>query len=346
MDVKVDEGKRHTMCVPQDRETANNAADLRICGAMTDQTRRRPFLLDEGETILLSDSALQVVTRRRKFMEATGLTLDEIYVDPVLALPVPIYPKEWSPGTRRWPGVNPQAMWHPLMWFPARLRARYTEGEYEEPDDSWGMRVLLEMSAAGMYDPGSGTWVDILYHYGLDIDDPITLDRVQDWLDGEPDPILDGIESDVETIFDSGDPARAWRTINGVPEEDEGIGSLVRGAEWSLIAQDLARLADSLRADLTDGLAPEIAAQRASTVCWLGDWMLRGALDGPTEMAIFPGGWTNLLVDADDLARSPGVPADEVTGLLDVITALTTPAIETYQPVARALIVALGGTED
>lgn len=298
---------------------------------MTNEPMRRPFLLDPGETIFFTASAPLVMTRRRDFMESTGLTEDEVYVNPILALPLPVYPQNWTEGHRRWSGVKPEAMWNPLLWLPRNLRAHITGDDYEEPYDVWAMRVALQLTDAGLYDPASGLWGDILHHYGLDVDNPMDLDRIQDWLDGNADPILDVIDDDLDTLFPDDETLDALRTTIEISGD-------LQATEWSLIAQDIDVFARTAREELDRGASPEKTTQRAATACWLAAEMLDESLEPDDENAAYPGGWRALSNDADDLAASPGIPREEIDGLLGAILALTTPTIALYQPVARNLL--------
>jgi len=68
----------------------------------------------------------------------------------LIAYPVPVYPAEWSKRDgvqrKRWAGVTPEWMWHPMMWLPEILQPR--EGENE---DTYAIRLALELTESGVY---------------------------------------------------------------------------------------------------------------------------------------------------------------------------------------------------
>lgn len=178
--------------------------------------RRRPTFHIPGEPLMVTASPLEQVERFDRFMELTGLDGDDLLVTPIVTTPIPVYPPlypepgcfgETEAGTprRRWASIKAEAMWHPLMWLPRRVALRYMVAEpgdnlddqenlTVETDDAWAVRVCMELGAAGLYDSDTGEWLDILSAAGIDIDNDADLARVEEWLDGEPDPILDAID--------------------------------------------------------------------------------------------------------------------------------------------------------
>ena len=101
--------------------------------------RRRRMFPSDDEPLLLSTSPLRMVMDRDAFLTFTGIPPESVMVDPILATPLPLYPDEqtWaSAGLKRWPGTRAAAMWHPLMWLPQRVHARF-----EVVDDD-GRRAL------------------------------------------------------------------------------------------------------------------------------------------------------------------------------------------------------------
>ena len=169
------------------------------------EARRRGTFHVAGEPLVVSSSPTECVDRLAAMSAFTGLPAESLLTTPIVTTPIPCYPASWDVGRRRWAGTRPEAMWHPLMWLPKRVAHRYTlvsaagdEAEAEQPrlegDDAWALRVCLELSSAGLYDEETGEWLDVLSGAGLDIDDDADLARVQEWLDGAADPVLDGID--------------------------------------------------------------------------------------------------------------------------------------------------------
>jgi len=163
----------------------------------------RPLMLEPGESLLLARDAVQFMARLVEFPEATGVPTDALVVTPVISIPLPIYPPTFDGGARRWPSVKPEAMWHPLLWLPEVLASRFpvsiddgrgSPREGVEPDDIWAVRVAIELTQSRLYDQESGMWVDVLALAGLDIQQVEVQQRVQAWLNGAPDRVLDAID--------------------------------------------------------------------------------------------------------------------------------------------------------
>jgi hypothetical protein len=186
-----------------------------------DDAKRRPYLTLPGESLLLTAHARDLVTRAEKFMIDGGLDAEHVYSGAIVSVPLPRpildagEPDE-SGETESvivWPGTVPTMLWHPLAWLPEHIAFPMTlqadgEDEFEEDEDSWAMRVALEMTMTGLYDQDTG-WVDVLALNGIDIDSPADIARVQAWLDGGQDGVLDAINLEdyfaaAETIFGFG----------------------------------------------------------------------------------------------------------------------------------------------
>lgn len=203
---------------------------------MSEQAVRRHLLPEARESLLLCMVALDVPFRFEEFAGVTGLADHAIYSSPLLSVPIPRY-YDIPEGQRRWKGVNPAVLWHPLFWLPPRVADRYeltgeNEDETElEDDDTWALRVALEMTLSGLYDPADGSWVDILHLSGIDITTGAAQARVKAWLDGAPDPVLDAIDlSDYLDVTED----RDW-AIGAAMK----LLPTVRGASASVIAASL-----------------------------------------------------------------------------------------------------------
>lgn len=218
--------------------------------APTDAPLRRPYLPDPGESLLLvraepdtdtdpgAPGLIRLGERVERFTTDTGLTDLDVYADPLLAIPVPIYATRIQPGRRRWDGLNPLMMWHPLMWLPQRVADPYLltgagtgEDDRLESTDEWALRVAIELTASGLYDPATGGWVDVLALHDLDITDPAVQGRLHRWLAGADDPDLDRI--DLTSYLDMPDDP-AWAVV-----AVQGLLADLYGASWALTAADL-----------------------------------------------------------------------------------------------------------
>lgn len=161
----------------------------------------RPFLTNPGESLLLARNAVDFVHRVSEFVTATGIDQADVISDPIVALPIPVYRTDFT--GRRWPGMSPRMMWHPLMWLPDELASRFPikveapDGsgvDTLEPDDIYAVRVAIELGLSGLYDADSGMWLDVLSLVGLDITSEADQARVAAWMQGAADATLDSID--------------------------------------------------------------------------------------------------------------------------------------------------------
>lgn len=242
---------------------------------------RRQSLLSPDESLLLCTSVVEASSRFDQFVLESGIAEKHVLLSNLCAIPLPQYEASWfndrAPGQpRRWQGTRAEFMWHPLMWLPARLAGRYSITQDDgytrtESDGEWAIRVALEMTASGLYDVASGGWVDILATVGLDITDELDLARVQDWLAGEPDEILDAIDlSEYLNI----DPS-SWALDAALALHDDLVGAAYAG-----IANELLDVCDTVLAALKDN--HQTALQGLRSVASLADATL-GAIDVVTE---------------------------------------------------------------
>lgn len=209
------------------------------------QPRRRPFLTEPGLPLLLPTDAAGLTYAFHEFLEQTRMAPELAVVTPLVTIPLPQLNK--SAGPQGWQeDLNPAVMWHPLFWLPERvaLRYRYDDADGIETDQEWAVRVALECSASGLFDPEDGTWYDPLSAVGLDIDDPAVQDRVAAWLAGQDDDVLNNIDlTDILTHED--DPHWAQQiSVDMLP-------TLVP-ASWALLADDLSERVGELAVEVDD----------------------------------------------------------------------------------------------
>lgn len=231
-------------------------------------------MLKEGEPLLLARSTIDTAVRFRAFGEEFGLPSNALISTMLCSVPLPIYTDfgidEHGRSRRRWAGTRPETMWHPLMWLPPRLAGRYTFHDSttgmqtQEADEVWAIRVCLELSLSGLYDAETGTWLDVLSTVGLDIEDEMDLARVEDWLRGESDPLLDTI--DLSHYLDL--PQREWALDSALALRGD-----LEAASWALIADDLLSMAEDAL-DPTSGLGHADTLMVLRSVTGLGDSLL------------------------------------------------------------------------
>lgn len=159
------------------------------------EIRRRPYMTDPGESLFLAQSPILTALRFGSFVRDTGIPGNDVLTSALCAVPLPNY-RDF--GTlRRWEGTRVEMMWHPLMWLPPSLARpqvkRDGDNEYHEPFDLWVVRLCIEMETAGLYEPETGTWVDVLSLAGLDIEEEMTQARLRRWLGGSRDDRLDAL---------------------------------------------------------------------------------------------------------------------------------------------------------
>ncbi|MBE7698827.1 hypothetical protein H9623_00715 [Oerskovia sp. Sa1BUA8] len=255
--------------------------------------RRRALDVGPGEHLLLPASALDTMGRLHLWRAFTGLHDGELLLSPLTASPLPM-PWTVPAGHRRWPGLRPAALWHPLLWLPARLRSPSTLHDpttgrtWGETYDEWATRVVLEMTESGpvvidgerwvllhdphrgrhvrplgpsdehlvpLYDPTTGTWLDVLATVGLDVDRPDDLARVGRWLAGEDDEALDAV--DLDRFLHAADRDPTWAL-------DRTQRVLVEGGGHRTYVEDLRDASCALVARELDDRATDLASARLS----------------------------------------------------------------------------------
>lgn len=218
---------------------------------------RRPFLLEEGEQLLITRDALVAAERLTGFVEATGIAPELLVADPVTATPLPIHARG-----KRFEDVLPDSLWNPLFWLPEEvaLRFRIRETEYSEPrpetDAEWALRIAIEVSTSGLYSPEEG-WLDVFALYGIDPDDPADLAAVQAWQAGLPEERLDSIDLRQHVAFTE---------LNDAFNSAQEMYPLLMAAQWGYTASSLlvAVEADKESVALYAALAAEMLSAEPS----------------------------------------------------------------------------------
>jgi hypothetical protein len=201
---------------------------------------RRKMLAREEEALLLCESASDLSQRFVDWSEASGMAETDIISNQLSAVPLPDY-RKIRDTERRWDGTNPEIMWHPLMWLPKRLSERRairneeTDRVLVEPEEVWTIRVCLELSASGLYDATTGSWLDVLSAVDIDITSDEGRTQVAEWLKGHPDEILDDIDLE-DLLLTPEDEDWAFDVAVTIAQD-------VLYASWGLMANDLLSIA-------------------------------------------------------------------------------------------------------
>jgi hypothetical protein len=286
--------------------------------------RRRALDVGPGDHLLLPSSVLDSMGRVHLWRAFTGLQDDELLLSPLVASPLPLH---WTvpAGCRRWPGLRPAALWHPLLWLPARLRTPATVSDAttglsrSETYDEWAVRVALEMTEAGpvhiggkhwvllhdpaaerhvraavpqddqlvpLYDQSDGTWLDVLSTVGLDVDDDDDLARVGRWLAGDDDEALDAVDLDTFLQAADRDPDWALRRAQRPLADDDGHRTYVDDLRDASAAL-VARELDDRVTDLTSARLPaRELGQRVSALAHAASTLLTASRDVEEDLGL------------------------------------------------------------
>lgn len=166
----------------------------------------RTYLAEPGEAQYAGVDPFVFIDRLDQFQSATGLDAEDIAPTRLIGVPlVSVDDIEVQQSVRQ--SVHAEMLWHPMFWLPAHLatRAEVSFGDeeeaVEESVDEWGIRVMATLTRAGIYDPETAKWFDVLSFYGLDVDDPETVERIQRWQDGAEDEVLDRVTLDDHLVL-------------------------------------------------------------------------------------------------------------------------------------------------
>lgn len=216
---------------------------------------------------MLSRSPVEAMARLGEQITAWGLGPESLFASPLCAVALPLASRpSWPP--RCFAGrLHPEALWSPLLWLPPHLAVPAED----ESLFAWTARVALELTASGIYDQGTGTWLDMASF----VEGELSAERAERWLSGGPDPSLDALDL-TPLVWDEVDPLWALDKV----EADYGWLSVV---SWSLWSESLA---DEL-ADLLRGSSEGVSAHLDMLVAVAGKW-LAGV---PDEVSVGEGRW-------------------------------------------------------
>lgn len=174
--------------------------------------------MDPTEQLIVASDPEILVDRLITLQDETGLTNENSTISLVGGLPLPIYDEE-LPRREAFHGLKAEHFWHPMFWIPQNYATRapiYVNGEAVriENDEEWVARILWSMQMCGLYDPETALFEDILATIGIDTRKNKDLQRVQAWLDGAADPLLDSF--DPTDLWDQGDDDRVFQAYEEV----------------------------------------------------------------------------------------------------------------------------------
>lgn len=231
---------------------------------------RRIWLTDPGESLLLSKSPIGSLLRFSEAARDWGRPPESLLPSPLCAVPLPLSLALPTPP-------RPGGLWNPLLWLPEPLTRRRmvrVDGEEGlEDDDLWAVRLTYELEMAGIHDPESGSWMDVLAGVGIDISTPDGVERTARWVNGGRDAALSAIDLS-ELFVDTSDPNWALdAAVESMPE--------LRLFSWAFGSDSLLIDLDAMREDVeSGGRSPEGAISDLSLVAAVGGvWMSNLPLD-------------------------------------------------------------------
>jgi hypothetical protein len=294
---------------------------------------------DRPEPLMPCADPLWLVEAPLALARLTGIDVNLIPEAEVSVFCVPIAEDDWAErGLRRWEGTRADALWHPLLWLPRRLAAPMVAvtrdgAAVEEPLERWQARVAVEIIDSGLYtDDG---WVDVYALLGLSLEHRDDVARVEAWLAGQPDPLLDGFSLEpfladdqrtadiragrVDQVAGPDGPAPDWSA-----ELAAEVAPLLVSASKALTADSLQSLAD----DLNDPEVPLDDEAYARGAWWLAALAVQAVADDGTADA-----WLAILADV----QAAGTDRAAIGSALGPAMQLLTAARDAHWPALSEL---------
>ena len=142
----------------------------------------QPIPIPEAARILITHAATSPTQRRFLEDSHAGLYGDDFHTfDTVATIGLPPL-RDFFTATTINKSLPIDAYRHPLTWITPRDWANTPSSR---------LALFLELIAQKWWNPETGMWRDAIHHAGLDLDDPTNRKRLQKWLTGEPDALLD-----------------------------------------------------------------------------------------------------------------------------------------------------------
>ena len=288
---------------------------------------RRPFLLEEGESLLVASDPVRSLANHVGAANAIGVRQADLIASRMSPVPFPV--EGLRRNGRRIDGVSASMMWLPLLWLPERLISRaefqFVDGEIlvvdrhghfagdphaiEEPiagypvstetTDLWVIRVALELEAAGAYDPESGTWLDVLDTVGINIDEIDDVRRVRRWLNGQSDADLDDLNENFMAASEdsNGVESPSWALRGALSTYHDLLN-----ATWALGTDSMLTVVSDMALGVTDGEITEIQEAKfvANMICMLSGPLLRWYSDDEMDW------WSEMSATVSEFVGTPG----------------------------------------
>lgn len=188
----------------------------------------RSFQHEPGDALFLPVDVVTLMIRFAEMSQASGIATEHLRVSALVSTPT------FAPGSSiRGLAPDPDFAWYPLLWLPQRFALARGESL-----DHQMVRIALEMSQSGMYDTVTGEWFDVMAHLGLSVEDTDDLDRIQAWLSGGSDDLLDSfdlddllaVREDIDWAFDSATEMLASLTVISMSRASASLGELLEDA--------------------------------------------------------------------------------------------------------------------
>lgn len=272
--------------------------------------RARTWQQTPGDRLILVPNASEWMRRVDEFEATLGEAHTEfIYNVPVCA--TPLYERHPEGPA----GIPLHVAWHPLFWLPTKLASPLGD----ETDGEWAYRVCRAFTEHGIYTADDATWTDVPAWLGLNIDHPADRARIQTWLAGNPDPLLDAID---------------WDTINGLypatPATDHlSIQDAITGydlyeeAQWALTSHSLFKII----VDDLEGLEGSEAAAKAPAVFdKIAPTVLMTLAEAPEAIE----GWGPIWDSIEPISAALRQPGADTVELLGDLTSQIVTIHDTY----------------
>lgn len=292
---------------------------------MISQAFRRPFLLEEGESLLVASDPVRSLANHVGAANAIGVRQADLIASRMSPVPFPV--EGLRRNGRRIDGVSATMMWLPLLWLPQRLIERaefqFVDGEIlvidrhghftgdpqaietpieghpvsTETTDLWVIRVALELEAAGAYDPDSGTWLDVLDTVGINVDEIDDARRVRRWLNGESDTDLDELNKGFMAVSTNDDESPSWALRGALSTYHDLLN-----ATWARGADSMLTVVSDMAVGVAEGEITEVQEAKfvANMICMLSGPLLRWYSDDEMDW------WSEMSATVSEFVGTPG----------------------------------------
>lgn len=130
----------------------------------------------------------KIAAMQRAYAQKMGVSPEDVIITPYGYQPVVRLPMGDAEGRERLPpSLNADWARHPMFWLDPETRTRYPdESEWE-----WAIRIDLELTVRGLFDPHTGMVTDALdFFCGIDLQNPVDRMQVENYISGGYDQTL------------------------------------------------------------------------------------------------------------------------------------------------------------